>query len=78
MAQPHAYNHRDTWKPDWIVHEGKVWMMADWTSETAITPRLISFRLHVLGWSEHDALTIRPETKYRDLAGHQRDVVSRG
>lgn len=57
-GEPKLQNWTDRWAPQWIVFDGKVWKMKDWTAATGITPKMIAFRLHWLGWSEEDALTI--------------------
>lgn len=71
---PLAGNWRDSWKPGWVVHEGKVYSMAEWTEATGITAQLIGFRLHKLGWSEHDAMTKSPHTPYRPTFGADKQV----
>jgi len=66
---PEPHNYRDSWKPMWVVHEGRVIPMSEWQAATGISTRMINFRLHVLGWSEADAMTKPPLTPWRADAG---------
>lgn len=57
MTGKRLINWAEPWSPDFIIHEGKVWSIVEWTAATGISGQMIGVRLHKFGWNDLEALT---------------------